>query len=346
MRFSQPISAPSRFASSRAAFLSGSAFLSTFALSTLTFAVFAPQARADTQISAPSAQSGAVAVLPGGRKAAKTAVAIVSALDTSGNAKMARRALLAADAALRTTPGLSPANLPSRFKPVPQNQTAAAQSTVAWHFPLTGRDYQDFGKALKVSRALSVSVSPGETANAYTATAELYDTKTGGLIGFGRATSTISDDASTTATTATPTLNLTERALDASVQSAVFELSRTASFNAVVISRPGAYAARISLGEKDGVRGGARVEYLQDGQTVAYGTITDVGYGESVATVAPEAAFPNIYVNSQVRIVNNPTRERSLPSLAQIDERDFARFEKQFGLAIAIVGAVYLITAN
>jgi hypothetical protein len=56
------------------------------------------------------------------------------------------------------------------------------------------------------------------------------------------------------------------------------------------------------------LRNGARLEYLVNGQPVAYGTVTNAGLGEAVATVAPESAFPNVYVNMEVRNVSNPCR--------------------------------------
>lgn len=317
-------------------------------------------AHSDTLISSPAAGSSAVAI-PGGPRGAGTLVAVVSAQHTSGNAAMARRALLAANAALRQTPGFQAAPMPGDHVPVSTPQVAQAMRSVNFHFPFTARDYQDIGKALKVTRALSITVSPDTVTPdgaSYTAVAELYDTKSGGLIGMGRTSSTVSPadvaatDAATTdaapapTTATTPEVTPEQRALDASVAGAVFELSRTAQFNAIVISKPSAYAARLSLGELSGVRGGARVEYLSGGLPVAFGTVVDVGQGEAVATVAPETAFPGIYANMPVRIVNNPSSTRSLPSQLRIDEKEFSSFERQFTLSLGIIGAIYYVAAR
>jgi hypothetical protein len=114
------------------------------------------------------------------------------------------------------------------------------------------------------------------------------------------------------------------RALGGAIYRAVGELNRPAETRGVVISIPEAYRARISMGERSGLRNGARLEYLVNGQPVAYGTVTNAGLGESVATVAPKRLSPTFtstwkYVTSATQYLrvhgSAPTKTtRSIPS--------------------------------
>lgn len=253
-------------------------------------------------------------------------VAIVGAVDTTGNVDNARAALKAANSALNMTPGYS-AKAISEYPALSADETAKAMANLDWGYPFAASDYQKVGKSLKVQRAMTISVTPN--GGGYDALAELFDTKTGGLIGRG---------------TSTSAFNATEEtALSSAVQNAVIELGRTATFDGIVISRPNGYATRLSLGAMSGVRSGARVEYMMNGLTVAYGTVIDLGAGESLATIAPETALPQIYPNMLVRVVNNPSRERATLTAEQIQDKEFKRFETNFGVSAAIAGAIYLI---
>jgi len=172
--------------------------------------------------------------------------------------------------------------------------------------------------------ALTITVTPNG-AN-YGAAAELYDTSNGALVGYGAGVSVDGADP-----------------LASAVSRAVTALSNTATFNAVVLSKPGGYNTRISVGEQQGARAGSRVEYLQNGVPIAFGTLVDLGFAESVATVAPETAFPAISFNTAVRIVNTPTAKRAMPSQADLINKDQARFERNFAISVGIATAVYYI---
>jgi hypothetical protein len=132
------------------------------------------------------------------------------------------------------------------------------------------------------------------------------------------------------------------KALGGAVYRAVAELNRPIELNGVVVSIPSAYTTRISLGTRRGLRNGARIEYVVNGRPVAYGMITDVGAGEAEATVAPEAAFSDVYVNMQVRNVSNPVRARMGPSVDDKEATKFSRFERSFGIGLTVAGLLYL----
>ena len=134
------------------------------------------------------------------------------------------------------------------------------------------------------------------------------------------------------------------KALGGAVYRAVAELNRPIELNGVVLSMPLPYMARLSLGTIKGLRNGARIEYLDNGRPVAYGMVTDVGAGEALATVAPEAAFNRVFINMQVRNVSNPIKARMGQSLDDKEEKSFSRFERDFGVGLAVAGLIYLGT--
>ncbi len=293
----------------------------------LTLPLLALPASAQTTVTPPNG-TGEVVTVPGGPKRVGMPVAVVAAIDTTGNADNAKAALSAANAALNGTPGFTP--LPgAEYPALGSAATAKGMAGIDWCWPFTATDYQKIGKQMKVARAMTISVTPAAGGASFDAIAELFDTKTGGLVGRGAAS--------------TPTSAAADTSLQSAVQAAVNSLGRTANFAGAVISRPNGYLTRISLGENSGVRGGARVEYLREGQTIAYGTVIDLGYGESVATFAPETAFNEISINTAVRVVNNPSAGRALPTSRQLDDRDFKQFENSFAISTAAALAVYYI---
>jgi hypothetical protein len=303
---------------------------------------------------------GAVTVRPG-RRAYVTPdmrAAIVSATDTSGSVDAARRGMAAAYAAISILPG---------YTNVPANEVANAMQNIkadALRLP----EYQHLKKALKADRVLSVTLTPGDAgadAATYTAVIELYDTNTGGLAGRGEETFTASGDTAPASVPATsipgasvargPLMEgtqgtLTERAIDGAVARAVFELNAPVIRRGVVLNtvaqsenRSAPMYTRISLGEIQGLRSGAPVEYLSpQGQRIAFGTIIDLGRGESLATVAPESAFANIYVNCEVRNLDNPPLARSGRSASGLDEKEWKAYEARFGVALVAALAISL----
>ena len=170
----------------------------------------------------------------------------------------------------------------------------AATKGTDWAYPFTSTDYIKLGKVTKMARAMTLSVSPA--GDGYAATAEIYDTKLGVLTGYGRGTSGAGQSG--------------DAALSSAIADAVRALGQTATIPGIVLAKPsagGTYVARLSLGSLAGARGGARIEYLGDnGEPIAFGTLFDIAAGEGLATVAPEAAYPDIYVNQRVRLINNP----------------------------------------
>ncbi|HEX8552599.1 MAG TPA: hypothetical protein VF681_13710 [Abditibacteriaceae bacterium] len=310
----------------------------TFGLSATATTSFADEVRT----------AGTVTVTPGGRTVVGgLRTAVVSATDTSGDTAIASAALLAANVALNRVPG---------YVAVPAKDVASAFAKVPLSDKLDAKDIMEIGKRSKAKRALALTVTPGDlsdTSASYSAIAELYDTATGGLVGRGEGTFTATADAVVADTPTPAPINsgtaaqaLPNRALGGAVFQAINELNRPATFQGVVVSMPGAYQARISLGERAGLRNGARVEYVRNGDVLGYGSVYDVGNGESIATIAPEAAAPFIGVNTEVRTISNPSAARAGKSAREQDDADFNRFEREFGISAAIAGVVYFISTR
>jgi hypothetical protein len=317
-----------------------------------------------------SVNRGAVTVRPGGEiySTANLRVAIVGATETSGDVDLARRGLAAAYAAIASLPGYQNVS--------PAAVSAAMRTTTPKRDAIRQPDYivLNKNKSVRADRTLAVTLRPGDatgTSATYTAIVELIDAASGGLAGRGEATFTATEgqaDIATTpltqngATSVTPAANLArdvrvgqaasvrESAVDGAVARAVFDLNRPISVRGVVLSKmartdtKGApYYARISLGEMTGVRVGTPIEYLSpQGDSLGFGTIVDMAAGESLATVAPENAYANLYINCEVRNLDNPPLARAGRSAYANDEREWKRFEKSFGIALAVAGAAYL----
>jgi len=111
--------------------------------------------------------------------------------------------------------------------------------------------------------------------------------------------------------------------------------------NGVVISIPGCAQARLSLGDRSCMRNGATIEYLVNGQPIATGRVISVGSGSSVATVIPESAACAVYINSEFRVITNPTAANAGPTDAQIAEREWNRFEREFAISAAVAAIAY-----
>lgn len=280
---------------------------------------------AQAQTTITSAGTSAVGVVPGNPTRTGAVTVVAAAIDTSGNAETARLALGYANAALKATAGYSPM-APSDYKPLSEKLAKEALKT-DWGWPFTASDYQKIGKLGKAPNAMTISVSPLE--DGYDAVAEMYDTKRGALVGYGRASATGDD------------------ALQNAIGDAVTQLGVTATLDGIIISKPNGYLARLSLGTIAGGRGGARVEYLDGaGNPIAFGTIFDIAPGEALATVAPETAYPRLGINGRVRIVDNPTTKRALPDFTKQADQEFKSFETQFGISLVAAAAVYFLTGG
>jgi len=258
-------------------------------------------------------------------------VAVVAAIDNSDNEDAAIRALQAANIGLQRQPGYQVAN--------PQAVVEALQkANLQW--PFAPKQYPQVRKALeKADRVLSVSIAPQNGANAtYKAIVELFDTKTGGLVGRGESLYTVSTPA--------PDAQAGDsqlRAVDGAVLGAIADMCKPATLNGVVLSRPQGYAARISLGSLGGLRNGARIEYMANGTPIAYGTVIDLGTGESIATIAPESAYGKVQVNTPFRTADIPPAGLMGLSRSEISQKEFDSFAKEFTIASAIASIAYLI---
>lgn len=284
--------------------------------------------QAQTIVSPPAAAPGTVAIVPAGPTRGAMPVIVAAAIDTTGNADNAKKALRAANAALSLTPGYSAASAKSY-----EALAGASMKDADWSFPFTATDYQKIGKVSKAARVMTISVTPGADGS-FSAVAEMSDTATGGLTGYGTGASNAPEGGP-------------QSALELAVRTAVVALGETAKLNGIVISRPDGYTARVSLGTLSGARGGARVEYLgETGETIARGTIIDIAAGEALATFAPETAVNDIFVNQRIRLVNNPSEKRALPTVSQLQEKDYKSFERNFGFSLALAGAVYYLSAR
>ncbi len=373
----------------------------------LASSVFSAPSQAVTQVK----DGSATTYLPGGKLVAKgLRTAVVSATVTEGDAANAQRALIALNTAIRRT---------RDFAPIPTAQVAQALNDLTTRggtdlrlpeerrrltspatpigepeatdtrSPLDAQDFRALGKKLKADRMMTVYITPGQSSDAsatFGAVVEMYETKTGALVGRGEGSftatletaataeaATTSETATTaaTSTTAAPSttaatstalrlasdtpvvdgvaratvsepLDLPVRALGGAVFRAVQELNRPISLRGIVLNIPEPYKARVSLSELKGLRNGARIEFLDGENPVAYGTVSSVGSGEALVSVAPEAAFPLIYVNMRVRNVNNPTVVRAGRTDDQLDEIEFRRFETEFGANLLVAGLITL----
>ena len=311
---------------------------------------------------------GSVTVRPGGEvySTANLRVAIVGATETGGDVALARRGMAAAFAAVSALPGYT--NI------APGDIARAMRTTTTKRDAVRPPDYAVLRQRLKADRTLSVTLRPGDATGesaAYSAVVELIDTTSGGLVGRGEGAFTATAGGADIATaplntnganSVTPSANLArdvrvspnasvaERAVDGAVARAVFDLNRPIQVRGVVlnkIARSGVKGAplftRISLGELSGARVGTPIEYLSpQGERIGFGTIVDLAPGESLATVAPEAAYGNLHMNCEVRSLDNPPLARAGSPVYSNDEREWARFERSFGLALGIAGAAYL----
>ena len=298
--------------------------LATLPVVALAGALLAPSmAHAQTTVTQPGAT--AVGVVPGNPMRAGAVTVVAAAIDTSGDAATAKLALGYANAALTATPGYSPM-APSDYAPLSAKLAKDALKT-DWGWPFTATDYQKIGKLSKAPNAMTITVSP--VAGGYDAVAEMYDTKRGALVGYGKASAS------------------GDGALQNAIADAVTQLGVTATLDGIIISKPNGYLARLSLGTISGGRGGARVEYLDGaGNPIAFGTIFDIAPGESLATVAPETAYSRLVINGKVRLVNNPTAKRALPDFTKLGDQEFKSFESQFGVSLAAAAAVYFIAGG
>jgi hypothetical protein len=258
-------------------------------------------------------------------------VAVVAATDTSGNEDAALRALQAANIGLERQPGYRVAN--------PQ-AVAKALKAARLQWPFAPKQYPDVRKKLEgTDRVLSICVTPQLGTNAtYEAVAELYDTKTGGLVGRGQSLYTVSPPSTDAKNT-----DSQMRAVDGAVLGAIADMSKPAVLNGVVISRPEGYQVRISLGALGGLRNGSRLEYLDHGQPFAYGTVIDLGDGDSIATVAPESAVGKVQINTPFRTAEIPPFGLKGMSEREISKKEFDEFSKDFAIDSALATIVYLI---
>jgi hypothetical protein len=347
--------------------------LSIAALSVMALAPLA-HAQSSTSTSATAPQANYT------RKALGLKTAVVAATDTGGDAEVALRALKATNIAMSRSAGyvlMAPTAVSSSLK------SAGLQYPFEPREYESVR--KSLGKAARVVAVTVTPGDVSDTSATYKALVEMYDTTNGGLVGRGESTYTATANSpalvttatstlavptqqvvgsfpvpagtvDTTATTVTTTTTATATAVasdaprflavDGAILNAVAQMNEPAQLNGIVVSLPAQHMARLSLGDMHGLRNGARIEYLVRGTPIAYGTVIDVGKGESLATVAGERAFPFIEVNSEWRTSGIPAIGVAGRTRDQIDEREWKRFERDFGVAGFAVGVAYLLFLN
>lgn len=313
-------------------------------------------------------------------------VAVISATSTSGSEDDAQRAMVAANAAFAITRGFVPVptsvvttalrglsgdTLDTRNV---QDQRMIASKEAGYgeqatqsdaRIPIDTLDLRMLSKRLKkVGHAASVFVTAGDNTDTranYSAVVEVYDLKTGGVVNRGEGTFTANVDAEAAGAQKNTNTSIIDgvantavakgeqlalRALGGAVFRAVQELNRPLELRGAVVSLPQPYQARLSLSSYKGLRNGARIQYLENGVPVAYGTIVSVGAGEALATIAPENALPGIYPNMEVRNVSNPALGRYAKNTEELDDEAFRKFERDFGIGLAVLGIAYLAFKN
>ncbi len=108
----------------------------------------------------------------------------------------------------------------------------------------------------------------------------------------------------------------------------------------IVISRPDCNAARISLGSRNCLKVGSRIEYLRNGLQFATGTVTALDYTDAVVSIAPMTADHYVGINTDIRVLEIPAIATG-PSQEDLDNREWKRFERDFTISALIATGVY-----
>lgn len=315
-------------------------------------------------------------------KAQGLKTAVVAATDTGGDADIALRALKAAHVAMARSTGyvVIPANkvakalqesgtrwpfTPRQFPDVrkkldkadralavtvtPGAGTTATYSAVVELYDLNSGGLVGRGESTYTASADALPLV-GDSAVASTTTTVSSAPVLGSFpVPEGTAGPAPAVDATVTTVIDAPvaadvsTTDLRFLAVDGAILRAVAQMNEPAEINGIIVSMPGGYTTRLSKGTAHGLRNGARLEYTVGGRTIAYGTVIDVGKGESLATVAPERAFSLLAVNGTFRTVTNPVHGAAGRTREEIDEREWKKFETEFGLGAGIAGLAYLL---
>jgi hypothetical protein len=350
--------------------------LSLVAMSTL---ALAPLAHAETTTA--TAPVANIVRKPVGLK-----TAVVAATDTGGDADIALRALEATNIALARSSGyalMAPSTVAANLKagnlqypfepreyetvrkrlgkadrvvavtvtPGDVNDTTATYRALVEMFDTMTGGLVGRGESTYTATANSPAVVTSTTS---TVVAPTQSTSTQVVGSFPAPAGTVASASATTTTTVTSTTTATAvqgdaprfLAVDGAILNAVAQMNEPALVNGIVISLPNQHTARLSVGTMQGLRNGSRIEYLVRGTPIAYGTVIDAGRGDSLATVAPERAFPFIEVNSEWRTASIPAVGAAGLSRDQIDEREWKKFQRDFGIGAAIAGVGYLLFLN
>lgn len=317
-------------------------------------------------------------------KAVGLKTAVVAATDAGGDEDVALRALKAANIALARTRGyvimpadrvakslrenntrwpFLPRDYPSIKKKLdksdrvlavtvsPVSGANATYSALVEMYDLNNGGLVGRGEGTYTASAGSMPLADGSMTKT-TVTRSDASTLTGTFeVPAGTAPAPVSDAMAPTTTYSTTTTSMAAEtdprflAVDGAVLRAVEQMNEPATLNGIIVSLPGGYTARLSKGAMHGLRNGARIEYTFRGQTIAYGTLIDVGPGESLATVAPERAFPLLTINGDFHTVSNPVLGVMGKSRDEINDREFRKFEGEFGLGAGVAGLAYLLFA-
>lgn len=263
--------------------------------------------------------------------------AIVAATDTGGNIDIAWRALKATHVAFSHEPG---------YVVMSSDKVVKALKNSGYRWPFSPNQFPEVQKRLqKVQRGVSVEVSPVDGSdNTRKAVVELYDFSNGGLVGYGEAIYTATEDSLPLVNDTTAAeINLEALAVDGAILRAVAELSRPAELRGIIVSLPNGYLTRLSKGLRQGLRNGTRIEYIVNDNVVARGSVIDANEGEALATIAPESAYPLLAVNGDFRTVSIPNLGAAGKTSIEKDRKEWKRFELEAGLAAGIAGLGYLL---
>lgn len=108
----------------------------------------------------------------------------------------------------------------------------------------------------------------------------------------------------------------------------------------IVLSRPDCNAARISLGSRQCLKVGSRIEYLRNGLQFATGTVSVLNPADAIVTISPLTADHYVSINTDIRVLEIPSVATG-PSQAELEEREWKKFERDFGISALIATGVY-----
>jgi hypothetical protein len=84
----------------------------------------------------------------------------------------------------------------------------------------------------------------------------------------------------------------------------------------VVASKPGPNTVRLTIGILQNVRPDAEIVFIKGGKRIGSGKALDVDWNDTLVVVTDDV-YHQVYIGTPVRVVQNPARQRSRPTLPQ-----------------------------